>query len=46
MIHITVSTQDYQVLEFYKKYGFNVFGKLINALFDGTTKYYFEKVLR
>ena len=44
--HLTVSTQDYQALEFYKKYGFNVFGKLVNAPFDGTTKYYLEKVLR
>lgn len=44
--HLTVSTQDYQALEFYKKNGFNIFGKLPNAPFDGTTKYYLDKVLR
>lgn len=44
--HLTVSTQDYQALDFYKKNGFNVFGKLKNAPFEGTTKYYLEKVLR
>lgn len=44
--HLTVSTQDYQALEFYQKNGFNVFGKLPNAPFDGTTKYYLDKVLR
>lgn len=44
--HFTVSTQDYQALEFYKKNGFHIFGKLINAPFDGTTKYYLEKLLK
>lgn len=44
--HLTVSTQDFQALDFYKKNGYNVFGKLANAPFAGTTKYYLEKVLK
>lgn len=41
--YITVNTQDYQGLAFYKKIGFIVIGQLDNSPFEGTTKYYLKK---
>jgi len=39
----TVSTQDYQALEFYQKLGYEVFGTLENSPFANATKYYLKK---
>lgn len=45
-LYLTVNTQDFQGLGFYKTYGFEVFGELIDCPFEGTTKYFLRKILR
>lgn len=40
---ITVHTQDYQAKRFYEKFGYDVFGKVADTPFKGTTKYYLVK---
>ncbi|WP_430603481.1 hypothetical protein IGJ02_000989 [Enterococcus sp. DIV0724b] len=40
---ITINTQDYQAKNFYEKYGYQVFGQLVDTPFIGTTKYYLVK---
>lgn len=40
---ITINTQDYQAKTFYEKYGYQVFGQLLDIPFIGTTKYYLVK---
>lgn len=40
---LTVSTQCFQALNFYKKHGFKVFGELKDVPFEGVTKYYLSK---
>jgi len=40
---LTVSTQCFQALDFYKKHGYKVFGALKDVPFQGTTKYYLSK---
>ena len=40
---ITVHTQCYQALTFYKSHGYQVFGQLEDVPFKGTTKYYLFK---
>ena len=40
---LTVSTQCFQALDFYKKHGFKVFGQLADVPFEGVTKYYLSK---
>jgi GNAT superfamily N-acetyltransferase len=40
---MTINTQDYQAKSFYEKYGYQVFGKLADTPFEGTTKYYLVK---
>lgn len=40
---ITVHTQEYQAKRFYEKFGYHVFGKLVDTPFKGTTKYYLVK---
>ncbi|OEG19662.1 GNAT family N-acetyltransferase [Enterococcus quebecensis] len=42
---ITINTQDYQAKSFYEKLGYQVFGKLEDTPFIGTTKYYLVKQL-
>ena len=41
--YLTVNTQDYQGLTFYKQLGFTIFGELEDCPFEGTTKYYLKK---
>jgi len=40
---LTVSTQCFQALDFYKKHGYEVFGELKDVPFEGVTKYYLSK---
>ena len=40
---LTVSTQCFQALDFYKSHGYEVFGKLKDVPFVGVTKYYLSK---
>ena len=40
---LTVNTQCFQALDFYKKHGYEVFGELKDMPFEGTTKYYLSK---
>ena len=40
---LTVTTQCFQALYFYKKHGYEVFGELKDVTFEGTTKYYLSK---
>lgn len=41
--YLTVNTQDYQGLTYYKQLDFAVFGELEDCPFEGTTKYYLKK---
>lgn len=43
--YLTVNTQDYQALPFYKKNGVIIFGELEDSPIEGTTKYYLKKEL-
>ena len=40
---LTVSTQCFQALDFYKKHGYETFGELKDVPFEGVTKYYLTK---
>lgn len=40
---LTVNTQDYQAVDFYKRFNFTIFGSLPDSPFEGTTKYYLFK---
>lgn len=40
---LTVTTQCFQALEFYKKHGYEIFGELKDVPFEGVTKYYLSK---
>lgn len=40
---LTVTTQCFQALDFYKSHGYDVFGKLKDVPFEGVTKYYLSK---
>jgi ribosomal protein S18 acetylase RimI-like enzyme len=40
---LTVSTQCFQALDFYKKHEYEVFGELKDVPFEGVTKYYLSK---
>ena len=42
---LTVSTQCFQALDFYRKHGYEVFGQLKDVPFEGVTKYYLSKRL-
>jgi len=42
---LTVNTQCFQALDFYKKHGYEVFGELKDMPFQGTTKYYLSKLV-
>ncbi len=42
---ITLTTRSYQAPDFYRKHGYECFGKLTNVLMTGVTKYYFVKYL-
>lgn len=43
--YININTQDYQALTFYQAQGYQVFGKIPDCPFPGTTKYYLIKNL-
>lgn len=43
--YVTIHTQDYQALDYYQKRAYKVFGKLPDAPFENTTKYYLFKKL-
>jgi len=40
---LTVSTQNFQALEFYQKMGYEIFGTLEDTPFQGAIKYYLKK---
>lgn len=46
LIHITLTTKSYQALDFYLKYGYEVFGEVADLPMRGVTKYYLKKRLK
>ena len=46
LIQITLTTKSYQALDFYVKYGYEVFGEVADLPMRGVTKYYLKKRLK
>lgn len=40
---ITITTQDYQAIDFYQSLNYEIFGQLADCPFAGTTRYYLYK---
>jgi len=46
VLNITLSTRDYQAVEFYQKCDYQIYGKVADLPFEGVTTVYFVKRLK